>query len=358
MTTSVDLEQIDAPARELGVQLAFEAAPEFGKPMQVADDVWWIRLPLLAALGHVNVYAIEDQDGWSLIDTGENTDACRTVLDAVFCNGGPLAYKPVTRVFATHYHSDHIGLAGWFAQRGAVLYATRLCWLHARMLQMDDRELPCDEQVQFAVRAGVKGLALAAYRRRRPSNFSQLVMPIPFSYSRLENGDALEIGHRKWKVHIGHGHAAGHATFWSEDGLAFTGDQILPGISSNLSVHASEPNCDLVSEWMESCEHLKEIASNTTLCLPGHNAPFTGARARCEQLVANLESVLKRLLQRLKRPATAVECLEAIYRRRLDGHEQATLIAETVGFLNHLKKRDLVRCDLTREGSYVWRLVS
>lgn len=342
--------------RESGVQIAFEVVPEFGAAMQVADDIWWIRLPLSSALGHVNVYAIEERDGWTLVDTGENTDACKETLTAVFKNGS-LSHKPVTRVIATHYHPDHIGLAGWFLEQGASLYATRLCWLYARMLQLDDRDLPCEEQIQFAVRAGVKGVPLEAYRRRRPSHFSQLVTPVPFSYSRLEQGDTLPIGRRKWSVYVGHGHAAGHATLWSDDGIALTGDQILPGISSNLSVHASEPSSDLVTEWLESCKQFSTIASDSTLCLPGHNAPFTGARARCEQLVSNLESVLSRLLQRLQRPATAVECLEAVYRRRLETHEQATLIAETVGYLNHLKKRELVQCELARDGSYVWRLV-
>jgi glyoxylase-like metal-dependent hydrolase (beta-lactamase superfamily II) len=225
------------------------------------------------------------------------------------------------------------------------------------MLQMDDRELPCKEQVQFAERAGVKGIALAAFQRRRPSSFSQLVAPIPFAYHRLEDGDTVAIGRRQWKVVVTHGHAAGHATLWSDDGLALTGDQILPGISSNLSVHASEPDNDLVSEWLESCERLQRIASNATLCLPGHNAPFTGAATRCEQLIASMQAVLKRLLQRLERPATAVECLEAVYRRHLAPHEQTTLIAETVGFLNHLKKKELVHCELARDGSYVWSLV-
>ncbi len=342
--------------RDSGVRAAFEMVPEFGKPMQVADDVWWIRLPLGSVLGHVNIYAIEDPSGWTVIDSGENTDACRAAVEAIFIDG-PFSRKPVTRMIATHYHPDHIGLAGWFAERGAVLHTTRLCWLYARMLQMDDRELPCDEQIQFAVRAGVKGVPLGAYRRRRPSHFAQLVMPVPFSYSRLEEGDKLEIGCRKWTVHIGHGHAAGHATLWADDGLAFTGDQILPGISSNLSVHASEPDADLVSEWLVSCRRLGEIASDATICFPGHNAPFTGAVTRCAQLIDNLESVLERLLQRLERPATAVECLDSVYRRPLDGHEQAALISETVGFLNHLKRQDLVRNELARDGSYVWRLV-
>ncbi len=342
--------------RAMAVQATIAELPSFGAPLEVADGIWWIRLPLFSALGHVNIYAIEERSGWTVVDTGENSDACVAALNATFAIGS-LARKPVTRVIATHYHPDHIGLAGWFAERGAVLCTTRLCWLYARMLQMDDRELPCDEQIQFAVRAGVKGVSLEAYRRRKPSQFSQLVKPIPFSYCRLEEGDVLDIGRRRWRVRIGHGHAAGHVTLWTEDGFAFTGDQILPGIASNLSVHASEPDEDLVSEWLTSCNRFKTFASDATLCFPGHGAPFNGARTRCEQLITNMESVLKRLLQRLERPATAVECLEAVYRRPLERHEQSTLIAETVGFLNHLKKRNRVRCELARDGSYIWQLV-
>ena len=354
---SVSADQSRASAtRDSGVQSAFEVAPEFGSALQVAVDIWWIRLPLLSALGHVNVYAIEERDGWTLVDTGENTEQCRAAWQ-VLLRDGPLANKPVTRVIVTHYHPDHIGLAGWFAERGAAIHSTRLCWLYGRMLQMDDHELPCEEQIRFAERAGVKGMALAAFRRRRPSHFSQLVAPVPFSYVRLEQDDVCEIGRRRWTVHVGNGHAAGHATLWSEDGLALTGDQILPGISSNLSVHASEPDADLVSEWLESCQRLQAVASDATLCLPGHNLPFVGAATRCEQLIANLDLVLKRLLQRLERPATAVECLEAVYRRQLEGHEQLTLIAETVGFLNHLKHQGLVRRELGRDGSHIWRLM-
>ena len=342
---------------DVGVQSAFSEVPTQGKPLQVADDVWWLRLPLRSSLGHVNLYVLEDTDGWTVVDTGENTAECKAALEATFIDG-PLSHRRVSRVIATHHHPDHIGLVGWFVERGATLWATRLCWLYARMLQLDDRELPCEAQIEFARRAGVKGLALAAYCRQRPSNFSQLVQPLPFSYEKLEQDDWLTIGQRRWQIHIGHGHATGHATLWSDDGLAITGDQILPGISSNLSVHASEPDADLVSEWLDSCQRLQSIALDSTLCLPGHNAPFTGAATRCKQLITNQEMVLKRLLQRLERPGTAVECLDAVYRRKLDDAERPTLIAETVGYLNHLKKRGLVGRELARDGSYVWRLSS
>lgn len=340
---------------DAGVRIALVDTPKHGLPIQVAEGTWWIRLPLSSALDHVNVYAIEDDQGWTLIDTGSNTEACRAGLDAVFVHG-PLANKPIHRVVATHYHPDHIGLAGWLAERGARLYATQVCWLTARMMQLDNRTIPCEAQVQFAERAGVKGLALAAYRRLPPSSYPKLLTPIPFSYTRLDEGDEIEIGHRRWRVCIDNGHAAGHATLWSDDGLALTGDQILPGIVSNLSVHASEPDADLVSEWLESCRRLSFVATDTTLCLPGHNAPFLGAPARCEQIISNLELVLQRLLQRLARPATAVECLDTVYRRALGTNEQAALISETVGFLNHLSAQGLIRRELNRDGAYLWRL--
>lgn len=340
---------------DLGVRIAFAQTPKLGEPVQVAERIWWIRLPLTSAMDHVNVYALEDRHAWTLVDTGSNTPACRAGLEAVF-DRGPLSHKPIQRVIATHYHPDHIGLAGWLAERGAELYATQVCWLTARVLQLDDRALPCADEVRFVERAGVKGMALAAYRRHSPSTYPKLVAPVPFSYRRLEEGDELDIADRRWRIYVDHGHAAGHATLWSDDGLALTGDQILPGIASNLSVHASEPDADLVSEWLESCRRLSFVATDATLCLPGHNAPFYGAPARCEQLMSNLEIVLQRLLQRLSRPATAVECLEAVYRRQLDGNEQATLIAETVGFLNHLNKQGLVRRELGRDGAYIWRL--
>lgn len=322
--------------------------------MQVADGIWWLRLTLDSVLDHVNVYLLEEETSWTLVDTGSHTDRCRSELEEYLAHPS-VAHKPIRRVIATHYHPDHIGLAGWLVERGAELWATQLCWLYARMLQLDDRALPCEAQIQFAVQAGIKGLTLEAYRRHRPSHYSQLVYPLPFSYHRLNTQDQVQIGKRTWTVHVGHGHAAGHATLWSEDNLAITGDQILPAIATNLSVHPSEPRADLVSEWLESCHRFAKIAKPDTLCLPGHNVPFRGAPLRCQQLCDNVEAALQRLWQRLEKPATAVECLEAMYRRPLDAREQSPLVAETVGYLNHLEGRGLARFEMMRDGTKLWR---
>ena len=74
-----------------------------------------MRLPLPMALDHVNVYALDEGDSWTVIDTGFDSRKSRAIWADLLA--GPMAGKPVSRVVITHHHPDHVGLAGWF--RGA-----------------------------------------------------------------------------------------------------------------------------------------------------------------------------------------------------------------------------------------------
>ena len=38
--------------------------------VKIAESVFWLRLPLPMKLDHVNIYILDDGDGWTLIDTG------------------------------------------------------------------------------------------------------------------------------------------------------------------------------------------------------------------------------------------------------------------------------------------------
>jgi glyoxylase-like metal-dependent hydrolase (beta-lactamase superfamily II) len=63
-------------------------------------------------------------------------------------------------------------------------------------------------------------------------------------------------------VRFGHGHAPDHATLWSEDGeIVIGGDQLLPSISPNLGVYATEPDADPVAEWIDACRKLQPFAT-------------------------------------------------------------------------------------------------
>jgi hypothetical protein len=47
----------------------WETPPERGQAIEVAPGVLWMRLPLPMKLDHVNVYALDEGDSWTLIDT-------------------------------------------------------------------------------------------------------------------------------------------------------------------------------------------------------------------------------------------------------------------------------------------------
>lgn len=328
-----------------------------GEPVEIRDGVWWLRLPLGSRLDHVNVYLLEDSSGWWLIDTGNNSADCRSVLEGVF-SSDPFSRKPLHSLVVTHYHPDHIGLAGWFCDRGAILRATRVCWLTALGLHSQSSDIPNDHQVEFLRRAGVSELELMAYRRRGVNGFASLVAPLPREYRSIDEGDVLEIGRRKWKVYIGNGHAAGHATLWSDDGMAIVGDHVLSGISPNISIHPSEPDADLTTEWINSCSKFRDLADDDTLCLPGHNPPFVGIVSRCDQLIRNQEIILERLLKELNRPRTTLDCLKVAYRRTpSSSREYDLLVGETMSLLNHLMHRKLVQRESFDGKIYLWSRV-
>ena len=97
---------------DAGIRHPFDTAPAEGAAVEVAPGILWLRLPLPMALDHVNVFALDDGDGWTIVDTGFASTRAKAIWEGLLA--GPLAGKPVTRVIVTHYHPDHIGLAGWF----------------------------------------------------------------------------------------------------------------------------------------------------------------------------------------------------------------------------------------------------
>ena len=117
------------PAAASGITTPLTDPPEPGRAVEVAPGVLWMRLPLPMALDHVNVYALEDDDGWTIVDTGLDTRKARAIWESLL--SGPLSGRSVARVLITHYHPDHVGLAGWFQSRGAELASLSVATIRA-----------------------------------------------------------------------------------------------------------------------------------------------------------------------------------------------------------------------------------
>lgn len=327
--------------------------PAEGEAIEVADGILWMRLPLPMKLDHVNVYALEDGDGWTIIDTGFHSKRGVAIWETLLA--GPLGGKPVHRVIVTHHHPDHIGMAGWFLAQDAELITTRTAWLMARMAVLDDQPVPTPEALLFYKRSGMPDDIYAKRAADRPFNFSDCVLPIPPGYTRIREGDTLTIGARDWHVRIGNGHAPEHATLWAGD-IVLGGDQLLPSISPNLGVYPNEPMADPVSDWIEACERLLGYATDTQLVLPGHKLPFTGLPFRLTQLIENHHSALGRLSEFLADPKTAHECFAPLFKRKIGDGEYGLALVEAVAHCNHLYVAGQTTRILDDAGAYRYQI--
>lgn len=338
-----------------GIRTPWETPPAEGEAIQIADGVLWARLPLPMVLDHVNVYAFDDGDSWTVVDTGFASKRSRAIWERLMA--GPLAGKPVGRVLVTHHHPDHIGLAGWFQTAfGAELITTQVAWYYARMLTLDVQPVPTPEALLFYQRSGMSAEELALRREERPYNFADVVAPMPQGFRRIREGDVLRAGGRDWDVRIGNGHAPEHATLWSRDcNLVIGGDQLLPSISSNIGVYPNEPDADPVGDWLEACERLATYAREDHLVLPGHKLPFTGLPLRMVQLIENHHGALERLLDHLAAPRVGGDCFAPLFKRTIDRGTYGLALVETVAHLNHLFQTGRVTRVLGPDGAWLWQ---
>ena len=330
----------------------FEAPPATGTVFEVAPGVLWMRMPLPMMLNHINIWAIDDGEGWAVVDTGMRTDETLAAWRQLFANA--THGKGLSRIFATHMHPDHIGMAGWLTRKFKVrLWMTRLEYLHCRVLTADTgREAP-DDAVAFYQRAGWSDAAIENYRARF-GNFGKRIHALPDSYRRLRDGETLRIGAHDWKVIVGTGHSPEHACLYCPElKLLISGDQVLPRISSNVSVHPTEPDENPMADWLASLAKLKREVPDDVLVLPSHNECFRGLHARLDYLAAAQQRTLNRLLKTLAEPRRTIDVFAALFARAI-GEADAGLLnlatGESQACLNYLVQRGEAACTLDEHG--------
>jgi glyoxylase-like metal-dependent hydrolase (beta-lactamase superfamily II) len=318
----------------------FTTPPASGEALAVAPGVLWIRMPLPLVLTHINLWAIQDGDGWAIVDTGMRTPETIAAWSQLFA--GVLGRKPITRVFVTHMHPDHIGMAGWITRKFSCrLWMTRLEYLTCCVLAADTgREAP-DDAVNFYRRAGWSEAAIENYRVRF-GNFGKRTYAMPDSFRRLSHGERITIGAHEWRIVVGNGHSPEHACLHCPElGLLISGDQVLPKISSNVSVYPIEPDADPVSDWKSSLHRIKSEIPDDVLVLPAHNEPFRNLHGRLDDLLHAQEEALRRLREHLAVPRRAVDVFDALFARKIDDNPLLLGFAtgEAIACLNHLVSR-------------------
>ncbi len=367
-----------------------DALPALGTTLDVAPGVRWLRMALPFQLDHINLWLLRDRidgvDGWSIVDCGISNDATRAAWETIFAN--ELQGLPVLRLIVTHMHPDHIGLAHWITERWndgpreCRMWVSATDYQTARLASSSTAGFGGDATARFMASHGLTDPESLARIKGRTNYYANMVPQLPARYRRLQGGDTLQIGGRSWVCHAGYGHAPEHISLYCafdeapeapsapdpqggvpgpgaarRPGVLISGDMVLPRISTNVSVHDSEPESNPLVLYLDSIKRMKSLPADT-LVLPSHGRPFTGLHTRIDQLVAHHDERFAEVLAACaEAPQHAAGLLMLLFKRKLDLHQTTFAMGESVAHLHALWHEGRLQRRIDASGVHRFTLV-
>jgi glyoxylase-like metal-dependent hydrolase (beta-lactamase superfamily II) len=328
--------------------------PQTEPAIQVADDIFEVRLPLPFALNIVNCYLLRDADGWTMLDTGLNTVAAQTAWNNAFVELGITPHE-ITQIILTHVHPDHYGMAGYF-QSLATPVAVPLVKMSPREAELARLLWEGEGQQakafdQFLAACGMPADMIQTVLTSLGST-GEMTYPHPTHIETLNPGDSITIGRRTFQSIHAPGHSDGQLIFYdAADKLLLSGDHVLMKITPNIGLWPdTEP--DPLGRFLASLESLRNL--DVRLALPGHKALITDWRGRLDELLHHHTLRLEHTLAAIQGGATVFDASLKIFNSlTFTPHEWRFAMVETLAHLEYLRLRGKVRQESDVEGR--WR---
>ncbi len=326
------------------------AEPEdAGGHLEITPGVFWLRVPLPGRLRHINLWLLEDGDHWTLVDTGLKLDGVQQAWERLAA--GLLQDKPVARIIVTHYHPDHVGMAGLLADRfQARLYMTATTARRARFLLDSDME---DWRAAIDDFCALHGIPCAERYAEfiTGQRFRQVVARLPDDIAVLDHEPPLAVGAHEWLPMVARGHAEDHLSLFCPNlNLLIAGDQVLPTITSNVAVHFNNAAEDALAEYLESMERFAALPRET-LVLPSHGQVFANLHNRIAAIRHSHARQSDKAASLCAAPAAAWPLSEQLFARPLDEFNRILAFGETLAHLAYLHNRGELARELV-EGQY------
>jgi glyoxylase-like metal-dependent hydrolase (beta-lactamase superfamily II) len=265
-------------------------------------------MPLPFRLDHINLYLLEDRDGWTVVDAGIGLDRTRELWRGVL--DAELDGKPITP------RARHALPSGSHRQRRLARAALR-----GRALVPAGRV--ADGSARLAGQATSTSASPTTAQRRDDASSECCAAPASLRTGRavggaglhgVRDGDVIAIGEGAWEALTVFGHSPEQAILYSrEAGVLISGDQVLPKITTNVSVWPDQPLGNPLRLYLDSLGRFREMPDET-LVLP-HGLPFRGLQTRLARLHHHHDEQLARSLEALAEPQTGEGPAHAVHSR-------------------------------------------
>jgi glyoxylase-like metal-dependent hydrolase (beta-lactamase superfamily II) len=314
-----------------------------------APGVHRIPLPLPGdGLRAVNVYALTDGDGLTLVDAGWVLAQSRDVLAAGLAELGA-GLGDVRRFLVTHVHRDHYTQAVALRRE----YGTRVALGRGEQPGLEVMNAPGRggryhrEQLR---RAGAHEL-LRQLEQRQPPPVDRAEYEFPDEW--IEDGARIVVGagspgQRVLEAVATPGHTRGHVVFADPAGeLLFAGDHVLPRITPSLGLEPAPPPSPL-ADFLTSLELVRSRPD--AVLLPAHGPTGMSVHQRVDELIAHHAKRLDATLAAVQdgRSTAAEVAAVLLWTRRdtplaeLDLFNRMLATIETSAHLEVLAERGLV----------------
>ena len=262
-------------------------------PLEIDDGFLQLKIPMrYNPLGYTFSYLLID--ALTLIDTGVGAGRARIALDEQLKMVG-LESSDIERIILTHLHRDHIGLVGYVKSTSdARVYAHEKAHevLRGRASEKNRYDKAQNELQTLGGGNFLKILGRFEHAfKRRPT--------LICVDETVSDGDLLDLEGFKLRVIWTPGHAHEHICMYdSERKILFSGDHVLPRITSHISLHTSE-DADPLADYLSSLEKLRELSVD--LVLPSHEYTFKDLGNRIDELKHHHEKRCREILGALSR---------------------------------------------------------
>lgn len=273
--------------------------------MEIAPGIYQLKVPIPDnPLGHVNSYLIEGKGGWLMVDTGWYTPDAFNSLEAGL-KGLGLALADIATIIVTHVHPDHFGLAGRIKHLSPrtelLLHRWEADLIESRYIKFSELR---DSMGTMLERHGVPPLDLSTLQSASMPALQFVTVTLPDRA--LYGGEIIATGSYDLEVIWTPGHSPGHICLYEpRNQLLFSGDHILPSISSNVGYHVQSGDNPL-GDYIYALGKIQNLP--VTKVLPAHEQIFTDLPGRIEQIFAHHNRRKAEILRAIaKEPHNAYE---------------------------------------------------